>query len=160
MSEQSSKLFSSEIRNPPHNVLPVESMAFPLVGGSRREAWKVKSVPLSSILVFVVPSYPNTTSRSCHCLAKICPTTNRGQTHGGFVSKLEDKGRKIKNRDQTPWRRTQCDIWHRSEKPEAQIGNLIPIEGLLNLSPRHSESCFELGWMRLGWEFHCCPAIL
>ena len=160
MSKQSSKLFSSAIWNSPNNVLAVESMAFPLVGGSRREAWKVKSVPLSSILVLAVPSYPNTASRSCYCLAKICPTTNRGQTHGGFVSKMEDSGRKIKNRDQTPWRRTQCDIWHRSEKPEAQIGNLIPFEGLLNLSPRHSESCFKLGWMRLGWEFHCCPAIL
>ena len=91
---------------------------------------------------------------------KDLPHHKQRSKHGGFVSKMEDSGRKIKNRDQTPWRRTQCDIWHRSEKPEAQIGNLIPFEGLLNLSPRHSESCFKLGWMRLGWEFHCCPAIL
>ena len=123
-------------------------MAFPLVGGSRREAWKVKSVPLSSILVLAVPSYPNTTSRSSYCLAKICPTTNRGQTHGGFVSKMEDSGRKIKNRDQTPWRRTQCDIWHRSEKPEAQIGNLIPCEGLLNLSGDTVRVALNL----VGWD--------
>ena len=126
-----------------------EILAFTLDGISRQGKERLK---VSHCHQSLFPSYKPPvplTSTSSYCLHPTVSSLLQTEVrHWDLFQRLRAAASRTGTEIRHSGRRVICDLCQRSEKPEAEVGYLNPLQGLLNLSPKQLQRLIKT-WLYL-----------